>query len=78
LDRSSRVFGESRARVLAAARPLLVAAQHSHEVRYDLTLEQILDMIVAIATIHGTPSYLEPILQAALDGIRLPIDVEPT
>jgi hypothetical protein len=78
LDRSSPVFGESRARVLAAARPLLVAAQHSHEVRYDLTLEQILDMIVAIATIHGTPSYLEPILQAALDGIRLPIDVEPT
>jgi hypothetical protein len=78
LDKSSRVFGESRARVLAAARPLLVAAQHSHEVRDDLTLEQTLDMIVAIATIHGTPSYLEPILQAALDGIRLPIDVEPT
>ena len=27
-------------------------------------------MIVAIASIHGGPGYLEPILQAALDGLR--------
>jgi hypothetical protein len=27
-------------------------------------------MIVAIATIHGDTRYLEPILQAALDGLR--------
>ena len=53
VDSSNPVFGESRARVLAAGRPLLVAAQRTHEVRDDLTLEQILDMIVAIATIHG-------------------------
>jgi AcrR family transcriptional regulator len=78
VDSSNSVFGESRARVLAAGRPLLVAAQRSHEVRDDLTLEQILDMIVAIASIHGTPGYLEPILQTALDGFRLPVDAEPT
>jgi AcrR family transcriptional regulator len=69
-DRSNPVFGESRARVLAAGRPLLAAAQRTHEVRDTLTLEQILDMIVAIATIHSDTRYIEPILQAALDGLR--------
>ncbi len=78
VDSSNPVFGESRARVLAAGRPLLVAAQRTREVRDDLTLEQMLDMIVAIATIHGSASYLEPILQAALDGFRLPNDAEAT
>jgi len=67
----SPVFGESRARVLAAGRPLLLAAQQAHEVRNDLTLEQILDMIVAIARIHGDPRYLGPILQSALDGMSM-------
>jgi AcrR family transcriptional regulator len=74
-DGSDPLFGQSRARVLAAGRPLLVAAQHAHEVREDLTLEQVLDMIVAIATIHGHTGYLEPILQTALDGLRHPNDV---
>jgi hypothetical protein len=27
-------------------------------------------MVVAIAKIQGEPSYLEPILQAAFDGLR--------
>ncbi len=69
-DRSNPVFSESRARVLAAGRPLLAAAQRTQEVRDNLTLEQILDMVVAIATIHSDASYLEPILQTALDGLR--------
>ena len=69
-DRSNPVFGESRARVLAAGRPLLAAAQRAHEVSDNLTLGQILDMIVAIATIRRDTPYLEPILQAALDGLR--------
>jgi AcrR family transcriptional regulator len=75
-DSTSPVFGESRARVLVSGRPLLAAAQRAQEVRGDLTLEQILDMIVAIARIPGDPGYLEPILQSALDGIRLPTAVE--
>ena len=69
-DRRNPIFGESRARVLAAGRPLLAAAQRTHEVRDNLTLEQILDMIVALATIHNDTRYIEPILQAALDGLR--------
>jgi AcrR family transcriptional regulator len=69
-DRSNPLFDNSRARVLAAGQPLLAAAQLTHEVRDDLTLEQILDMIVAIATIQSDTRYLEPILEAALDGLR--------
>lgn len=69
-DRSDPLFENNRTRVIAAGRPLLAAAQHAGEVRDDLTLEQILDMIVAIATIHGDAGYTEPILQTALDGLR--------
>ena len=69
-DSSDPIFGNNRARVIAAGRPLLAAAQRAHEVRDNLTLEQILDMVIAIATIHGDTRYVEPILQTALDGIR--------
>jgi AcrR family transcriptional regulator len=69
-DRGDPIFKNNRTRVMAAGRPLLAAAQHACEVRDDLTLEQILDMIVAIATIHGDTGYTEPILQTALDGLR--------
>jgi hypothetical protein len=71
------IFGESRARVIAAGRPLLAAAQRAQEVRGDLTLEQILDMIVAIARIPGDPGYLEPILESVLNGICLPTAAKP-
>lgn len=67
---SNPIFSESRARVLTAGRPLLVAAQRAHAVRDNLTLEQILDMIVAIATIRSDADYIEPILQVTLDGLR--------
>lgn len=77
VDSSNPMFNENRARVLAAGRPLHVAAQHANEVRDDLTLEQVLDMVVAIATIHGDTRYVEPILQTALDGLRPPTDAKP-
>ena len=76
-DRGDPLFENNRTRVIGAGRPLLAAAQHSLHVRDDLTLEQILDMIVAIATIHGDTRYLEPILQTALDGLRPPADAKP-
>jgi AcrR family transcriptional regulator len=69
-DRDDPVFGAGLARVLNASRPLLHAAQQSHEVRTDLTLEQILDMVAAVAKIPGDPSYREPILRATLDALR--------
>jgi len=63
------VFDGSRARVVAAGRPLLAAAQAAHEIRADLTIEQVLDMVLAVATIRHDAAYVEPILQAALDGL---------
>jgi AcrR family transcriptional regulator len=70
-------FSENRKRVLAAGQPLLTAAQRAHEIREDLTLEQVLDMISAIAKIPGDPNYLQPILQAALDGLRIQSPSKP-
>ncbi len=64
------VFESNRARVLAAGEPLLAAAQATHEIRDDLTLEQILDLTIAVAKVGGDARYVEPILQAALDGLR--------
>jgi AcrR family transcriptional regulator len=63
-------FSDNRNRVLAAGQPLLTAAQRAHEARDDLELEQVLDMISAIAKIDGDPGYVRPILQSALDGLR--------
>jgi AcrR family transcriptional regulator len=68
-DASNPILSNNRARVLAVGRPLLDGAQHAHEIRDDLTLEQILAMISAIAKIHGDPGYLEPMFQTMLDGL---------
>ncbi len=73
-DRTDPVFTDNRARVLAAGRPLLEAAQRSGEVRDDLSLEQILELVIAIASIQREPDHLEPILGAALDGLRQPVE----
>jgi AcrR family transcriptional regulator len=68
------LFDNNRARVIAAGRPLLAAAQRTHEVRDDISLEQLFDMIISIAMIHGNTRYLEPLLQTALDGLGAPSD----
>jgi AcrR family transcriptional regulator len=68
------VFGAGYARVLQAGRPLLLAAQESGETRHVLTLEQILDMVAAIARIPGDAGYREPILQAAVDALGMITD----
>jgi hypothetical protein len=56
--------------MIAAARPLLLAAQAAREIRADLTIEQVLDMVVAITSINGGPDQTNPILRVALDGLR--------
>jgi AcrR family transcriptional regulator len=76
-DGSNSFFSEGRNRVLAAGHPLLAAAQRTREIRRDLTLEQILEMIHAIAAIQGDPAYVQPILHAALDGLRPPDAAKP-
>lgn len=68
-DRPDPVI-DSRGRMLAAGQPLLAAAQDAHQITSDLDLDQILDLVVAIAKIPGTPQYRQPILDAALAGIH--------
>lgn len=66
----SPIIGGNRARALDAGRPLLSAAQQAHEVRADLTMEQIFDMIIAISTTPGDRAYLNPMLDTMLAGLR--------
>ena len=63
------LFTGGYARVLAAGQPLMQRAQRDGTVRTDLTLEQVFDMIVAIAQIPGAPEYRAPIMRAALDAL---------
>ena len=68
-DTSNAVF-QNRNRMLAAGEPLFAAARDANEITGDLTLDQILDLVVAIAKISGSPEYRQPILDATLDGLR--------
>lgn len=70
------MFGAGVTRVLAADRPLLAEAQAARDVRGDLTLEQVLDLVAAVASIARTADYRAPLLQAALDGVQV-LTAEP-
>ncbi len=70
VDRADPVFGSSRDRVIAAGRPLLAAAREAGEARDDVTLEQALDLVLAVVAVPGDRAYIAPILQVALDGLR--------
>ncbi|MET1074787.1 MAG: TetR/AcrR family transcriptional regulator [Umezawaea sp.] len=68
-DTTDPVF-QTRGRMLAAGQPLLAAAQDAGQIAGDLDLGQVLDLVMAIAKITGTPEYRQPILDAALAGLR--------
>jgi AcrR family transcriptional regulator len=72
-DAADPVF-QSRGRMLAAGRPLYSAAREAHEIAGDLELDQILDLVVAVAKIPGPPEYRRPILDAALSALHTPAD----
>lgn len=63
------ILAKERDRVYAAARSLLAPAQSSGEIRGDLTIEQILNLVSAVAFIPGDANYHQPILQTVLDGL---------
>lgn len=67
-----RAVPSRRSQAIDAGRPPLEAAQEAGELRNDISLEQIFDMLVAIAKVHGTSSYLEPMLQVTLSGLTAP------
>jgi AcrR family transcriptional regulator len=64
------VFGDGYTRVTAAARPLLDAARDAGEIDAALSLEQILDLVIAVAKISGTDEHRGPILEKVLGTLR--------
>ncbi len=68
-DEHNSVF-DTRGRMLAAGRPLLDAARDAGEVVSDLDLDQVLDLVVAIAKIPGPREYRQPIIDVVLEGLR--------
>jgi AcrR family transcriptional regulator len=70
-DPDAPVFATGYTQVHDAGRPLLETAQEAGEIRDDLTLEQILAYVGAVGKIPGTPEHRRPILEAALDSLRL-------
>ena len=57
---------------MAAGEPLLAAARKSGEVRVDLSLAQILELVIAVGKIRGDAAFVAPILDATLEGLRPP------
>lgn len=64
------VLDTGRSRVLAAGRPLILAAQRTGALRDDITAEQILDLVIAVAEIPGDRDHSRHIVEVALDGLR--------
>lgn len=65
------VFRNSRQRVLAAGEPLLIAAQQADQIRSDITLEQALDLVLAVVRLDRPPEDIQTLLAFALDGLAL-------
>lgn len=63
------VFSTGYERVLSAGRPLLAAARDAGQLKTDLSIEQLLDMVVAIAKIPGGANYQRPILDTMLQAL---------
>jgi AcrR family transcriptional regulator len=71
MDQDASLFQASRASLFAAGEPLLERAQQAGVVRQDVTIAELIQMVVGIAKIPaGDPSQTERILRIALDGLR--------
>jgi AcrR family transcriptional regulator len=71
LDQDSSLFQSCRASLFAAGEPLLQRAQEAGVVRPDVTIAEVIQMVVGIAKIPaGNPGQTEHILRIALDGLR--------
>lgn len=71
LDMDAPLFQTSRASLYAAGEPLLERAQDAGVVRPDVTIADVIQMVVSIAKLPtGEPAQIEHILRIALDGLR--------
>jgi AcrR family transcriptional regulator len=71
LDMDASLFKASRASLFAAGEPLLVRAQDAGVVRQDVTIGEVIQMVMGIAKVPATdPAQTRHILRIALDGLR--------
>jgi AcrR family transcriptional regulator len=70
-DRDAQVFKTCRSAFYRAGEPLLTRAQASGDVRPDVTINDVVQMVGGIAKISAAdPADVERILSIALDGLR--------
>jgi AcrR family transcriptional regulator len=71
LDYDAPLFRDCRAQLFAAGEPLLERAQDAGAVRGDVTIAQVIQMVIGIAkTPAGEPGEIEHLVRIALDGLR--------
>jgi len=71
LDAGSPLFSDCRAAMFAAGEPLLTRAQQAGVVRDDVTIGQVIQIVVGIAkTPSADPGQVEHLVRIALDGLR--------
>jgi AcrR family transcriptional regulator len=71
LDRDAELFQTCRAALFAGGDPLLTRAQEAGVVRPDVTIGEVISMVIGISKIpSGDPRQTEHILRIALDGLR--------
>ncbi len=69
-DQDAALFKVCRTSLFAAGEPLLERAQDAGVVRADVTIADVMQMLIAISKIPGDPGQTEHILRVALDGLR--------
>ena len=71
LEPDTELFKSCRAALFAAGEPLLQRAQAAGVVRADVTIGQVMQMVIAIAKTAGSePGQVEHLVRIVLDGLR--------
>jgi AcrR family transcriptional regulator len=70
LDQDAPLFTACRASLYESGEPLIRRAQEAGVVRPDVTISEVIHMVVGISKIPGEPAQTEHILRIALDGLR--------
>lgn len=71
MDRSAPLFGMCRKALYDSGRPIVERAQAEDVIREDVTVEDIIQIVLGIAKIPANePGQLDRFIQIALDGLR--------
>ena len=70
VDRDAPLFRTCKASLWGAGEPLLKRAQEAGVVRPDVTIAELIQMVMGIAKIPADPEQKQRILRIAIDGLR--------